>query len=197
MRSLYKNMSELLEERELNGWELQKFEINYNNIRAIIDGIAPGKYIRLVHDGECVMSDTDMEKRTNLDFCTNAHGDIIIGGLGIGMIIMAIQDKPEVNSITIIEKNQEVIDIVASQLNLNDKVNIICADVFEWKPECGVKYDMAYMDIWNWVNEDVYKNEMQPLKRKYSRFLRSKNENPRRFNKCWAEYQAKTGSRLV
>ena len=139
MRSLYKNMSELLEERELNGWELQKFEINYNNIRAILDGIAPGKYIRLVHDGECVMSDTDMEKRTNLDFCTNAHGDIIIGGLGIGMIIMAIQDKPEVNSITIIEKNQEVIDIVASQLNLNDKVNIICDDVFEWKHECGVK----------------------------------------------------------
>ena len=197
MSSLYKNMSELLEERELNGWELQKFEINDNHIRAIIDGIAPGKYIRLVHDGECVMSDTDMEKHTNLDFCTNAHGDIIIGGLGIGMIIMAIQDKPEVNSITIIEKNQEVIDIVASQLNLNDKVNIICADVFEWKPERGVKYDMAYMDIWNYINKDVYKNEMQPLKRKYARFLRSKNENPRRFNKCWAEYQAKTGSRLA
>ena len=44
---------------------------------------------------------------------------------------------------------------------------------------------------------DFYKNEMQPLKRKYARFLRSKNENPRRFNKCWAEYQAKTGRRLA
>ena len=190
-------MSELLEERELNDWKLQKFEINDNNIRAMLEGVTPGKYIRLLHNNECVMSDTNMEKRTNSDFCINAHGDIIIGGLGIGMIIMAIQDKPEVNTITVIEKNQEVIDIVASQLNLNDKVNIICADVFEWKPERGVKYDMAYMDIWNWINEDVYKNEMQPLKRKYARFLRSKNENPRRFNKCWAEYQAKNGSRLV
>ena len=27
MRKIYKNMSELLEERELNGWKLQKFEI--------------------------------------------------------------------------------------------------------------------------------------------------------------------------
>ena len=160
-------------------------------------GIEPGKYIRLAHNDECVMSDTTMEKYTNLDFCANAYGDIIIGGLGIGMIIMAIQDKSEVNSITVIEKNQEVIDMVASQLNFNDKVNIICADVFEWKPERGVKYDMAYMDIWNWINEDVYKNEMQPLKRKYARFLKSKNENPRRFNKCWAEYQAKTGRRLA
>lgn len=197
MSSIYKNMSELLEERELNGWKLEKFEIKQDNIRARFDGITPGKYIELLHNGECVMSDTNMEKRTNSDFCINAHGDIIIDGLGIGMIIMAIQDKPEVNTITVIEKNQEVIDIVASQLNLNDKVNIICADVFEWKPERGVKYDMAYMDIWNWINEDVYKKEMQPLKRKYARFLRSKKENPRRFNKCWAEYQAKTGRRLI
>ena len=129
MSEIYKNMSELLEERELNGWRLQKFEIKNDNIRAMFDGITPGKYIRLLHNGECVMSNTDMERMTNLDFCVNACGDIIIGGLGIGMIIMAIQDKPEVKSITVIEKNKEVIDIVATQLELNDKVNIVCADV--------------------------------------------------------------------
>lgn len=194
---MYKNMSELLEEREINGWKLQKFEIESSNKRAMFNGIIPGTYIRLLHNEECVMSDTNMEKSTNSDFCINAHGDIIIGGLGIGMIIMAIQDEPEVKSITVIEKHQEVIDMVASQLDFNDKVHIICADVFEWKPERGVKYDMVYMDIWNWVNEDVYKKEMQPLKRKYARFLRSRHENPNRFNKCWAEYQAKTGRRLV
>ena len=87
--------------------------------------------------------------------------------------------------------------MIASQLNFNDKVNIICADVFEWKPEHGVRYDMAYMDIWNYINEYIYKNEMQPLKRKYVRYLRKKSENPNRYNKCWAEYQAKTGRRLA
>ena len=169
---MYKNMPELLEERENNGWKLEKFEIKQGNFRAMVDGIMPGTYIRLTHNGKCVMSDTDMEQRTNLRFCLKAHGDIVVGGLGIGMIIMAIQDKPEVKS-------------------------IICADVFEWKPERGVKYDMAYMDIWNWINEDVYKKEMQPLKRKYARFLRSKDINPNRFNECWAEYQAKNGRRLA
>lgn len=194
---MYKNMSELLEERENNGWKLEKFEIKQSNFRAMLDGITPGIYIRLTHNGECVMSDTNMEKNTNRKFCSKAHGDIIIGGLGIGMIIMAIQDKPEVKSITVIEKNQEVIDLVASQLDFNEKVYIICSDVFEWKPERGVKYDMAYMDIWNWINKDIYKKEMQPLKRKYARFLRSKDINPNRFNECWAEYQAKTGRRLA
>ena len=68
---------------------------------------------------------------TNMDFCCNAYGDVLIGGLGIGMIILAIQDKSKVKSITVIEKNQEVIDIIAPQLKFNDKVKIICADVFE------------------------------------------------------------------
>lgn len=194
---MYKNMTELLDEKEINGWKLEKFEITCKNFIAILDGILPGTYIRLVHDGECVMSDTGMEKRTNLKFCSKAHGDIIIGGLGIGMIIMAIQDKPEVRSITVIEKNQEVIDLVTSQIELNDKVKIVHADVFDWYPEKGVKYDMSYMDIWNCVNETVYRKEMLPLKRKYARFLRSKNENPYRFNECWAEYQAKNNKRLA
>lgn len=193
---MYKNMTELLEERDVNNWKLQKFEIKPGDIGAMFDGIAPGKYIRLLHDDECVMSDTNMEKRTNSEFCINAHGDIIIGGLGIGMIVMAVQDKPEVHSITVIEKNEEVIEMIASQLNFNDKVNIICDDVFSWKPDRGVKYDMVYMDIWNYINSEIYKAEMQPLKRKYAKYLRSKKENPNRFNKCWAEYQARTGNQL-
>ena len=69
-----------------------------------------------------------------MNFCTHAHGDVLIGGLGIGLIILAIQDNPEVHSITVIEKNQEVIDMVATQLPLNEKVKIIQADVFLWKP---------------------------------------------------------------
>ena len=40
-------------------------------------------------------------------------------------------------------------------------------------------------------------NEMKPLKRRCARFLRSKKENPNRYNKCWAEYQARTGRKLI
>lgn len=193
---MYLEMANLLQDRQIGDWKLEKFTIEKNNLRAMSQGIAVGTYVKLTYKGECVMSDTYMEKKTNLDFCIKAHGDVLIGGLGIGMIILAIQDKPEVKSITVIEKNQEVIDMVASQLNFNKKVNIICADVFEWKPEKGVKYDVSYMDIWNWINEDVYEKEMKPLKKKYARFLKNKQENPNRYNKCWAEYQAKTGKRL-
>lgn len=194
---IFCKMADLLEERQNGAWKLEKFTIERNNLAAMIQEVMPGTYIKLTHNGECVMSDTSMEKRTNMDFYCNAYGDVLIGGLGIGMIVLAIQDKPEVKSITVIEKYSEVIDMVAPQLDFNEKVKIICADVFEWKPENGVKYDVSYMDIWNWINEDVYEKDMKPLKRKYARFLRSKSENPNRYNKCWAEYQAKTGRRLA
>lgn len=196
-KEIFCKMADLLNERQNGAWKLEKFTIERNNLAAMIQGVTPGTYMKLTHNGECVMSDTSMEKRTNMDFYCNAYGDVLVGGLGIGMIILAIQDKPEVRSITVIEKHPEVIDMVASQLDFNDKVKIICADVFEWKPEKGIKYDVSYMDIWNWVNEDIYEKEMKPLKRRYARFLRSKSENPNRYNKCWVEYQAKTGRRLV
>lgn len=194
---MYADMTALLEDRKIGDWELSHFTIDSNNFRAMLDGIATGSYIRLSHKGEVVMSNTSMEERTNMNFCCNAYGDVLIGGLGIGMIILAIQDKPEVKSITVIEKNQEVIELVATQLHFNDKVNIVCADVFDWKPDKNVKYDVSYMDIWNWINEDVYQEQMKPLKRKYSRFLRSKSENPNRYNGCWAEFHAKTGRQLA
>lgn len=190
-------MADLLEEKQIGSWKLEKFTIDKNSLSTMIQGITPGTYIKLSHNGECVMSDTDMEKKTNMDFYCNAHGDVLIGGLGIGMIVLAIQDLPEVKSITVIEKYPEVIDMVASQLNFNEKVKIICADIFQWKPEKGVMYDVSYIDIWNYINEDIYEEEMKPLKKRYARFLRSRSENPNRYNKCWAEFQAKTGRRLV
>ena len=105
---------------------------------------------------------------------------------------MAIQDKPEVNSITILECNQDVIDLVATQLPLNNKVKIVNADVFTWKPDKGIRYDTIYMDIWPLISKEIYQKEMRVLKKKFARYLKSKDLNPNRFNKCWAEYYAKT-----
>lgn len=195
--SMYKNMTEILKDGQVGDFTLSRFTVGDNDFYAHIRcGISNGTYMQLKHKGEIVMSDTDMEKRTNKEFLRNAHGDVLIGGLGIGMIVLAVQDEPEVNSITILEKNQEVIDLVGSQLPLNDKVKIIHSDVFEWKPEKGKKYNCIYMDIWNYINRDVYKREMLPLTRKYAHYLVSADIDPRRYNGCWCKRQAKNGERI-
>lgn len=74
------------------------------------------------------------------------------------MIILAIQEKETVKSITVIEKNKEVIELIQQQLPLNEKVKVINDDVFNYKPT--QKFNTIYMDIWNYINEDVYENEV-------------------------------------
>ena len=193
---MYKDMTKLLVPAENGAFRIELFEVG-ESFRAMVEGIMPGRYVKLTYLGEVVMSDTEMEKRTNRSFCAQAHGDVLVGGLGIGMIIMAIQDKEEVRSITVIERYQEVIDMVVSQLPLNDKVHIVKDDVFAWKPAKGQRFDCIYMDIWPYINSDVYHEEMKPLKRKYGHYLKPLAESPNRFNECWAEWYAKNNRRLV
>ncbi len=159
MRTMYKDMAAILSDGVVGGAKLEHFHVE-RSFYSVLERILPGEYVRLICDGSLVMSDTQMERRTNSEFCMHAHGDVLIGGLGIGMIILAIQDNPSVRSITVLEKNQDVIDLIAPQLPLNSKVTIICADVFDWKPPRGVRYDCIYMDIWDYINKDVYNEEM-------------------------------------
>ncbi|MCU6748075.1 hypothetical protein OCV51_10495 [Faecalicatena acetigenes] len=191
---MYKDMTEILKDGKVGDFELSHFEIGENDLYAMLHGIPKGRFIRLTRRGEVVMSDTDMEKRTNAAFIRNAHGKVLIGGLGIGLIILAIQDKEEVEQIIVVEKNKEVIDLVGSQLPLNSKVAIVNDDVFEYKPD--LKYNTIYMDIWNYINEDVYREEMKPLINRYRKYLVPQSEDENRYIDCWCKYQAKNGIRI-
>lgn len=188
---MYVNMSDILQERKVGDYALGKFTIRQNDSYAIFHGISPGNYVRLCHRGEVVMSDTDMEKRTNARFVVNAHGNVLIGGLGIGMILLAIQDKSDVEKIIVVEKSEEVIALVKDQLPLNNKVEIVHADVWEYVPPC--KFNTIYLDIWNYINTDVYRDSMKPLISRYRKFLVAKELDNKRFIDCWCRLEAKNG----
>ena len=173
---------------------VERFSVE-DKFKSFMSGVAEGEYVRLFVNGSLAMSNTDMELRTNRNFILDAHGDVLIGGLGIGGIVFCIQDKPEVKSITVLEKSQDGIDLITSQQTFNEKVKIVCADVFEWKPDAGIRYDCIYMDVWNTISRDEYK-QMVALKRRYGHWLKSVEESPNRFNRCWAEWYAKTEHRL-
>lgn len=191
-RYMYKDMSKILKDRQIGDFKLSHFTISNHDGYAMCHGITPEDYVRLEHRGSVLMSNTPMEKRTNEDFVTNAHGKVLIGGLGIGLILLAIQDDPMIDKITVVEKNQEVIDLVASQLPLNDKVEIICADVYDYIPE--EFYNTIYMDIWSFINEDVCYDEMYPLMDKYEQYLDVNDEDG--YIDCWCRYEAEHGIRI-
>ena len=188
----YISMAEILRPCKVGSAEIDIFEVDEKASSSTIfrSYVPAGKYARLKINGHTIMSDTPMEWRTNRECIYHANGDVLIGGLGIGMIIMAIQDKDCVKSITVIEKNPDVIAAVKDQLPLNDKVRVIEGDVYTYVPDR--KYDCVYMDIWGDISEELYP-QMVKLKRKYGHYLKPLSESPNRFNLCWAEYNAKYG----
>ncbi len=156
------------------------------------DGQEPGTFAQLVskngYGGGVIMSDTWMEWNTNWRFLFNAHGRVLVAGLGLGMIILAVQDQEGTESITVLEKEEEIIALVKPQLPLLPKVEIIQADAFEWKPPKGAKFDTIYFDIW----PDICGDNYDGMKRLHRRFARSLNrENPNAFMDSWRREEIK------
>lgn len=191
---MYKDLYNILKDRKCGEFQLSHFEIKPDDLYAAFHNIPYGKFVKLLHNGELIMSDTEMERRTNMDFVRAAQGNVLIGGLGIGMVLLAIQDKPEIKSITILEKYTEVIELVGNQIPFNDKVKIVEADVFNYKTK--KLFDTIYLDIWNYINKKVYREQMLPLIRKYREILVPIEMNPSRWLDCWCSYEARNGIKI-
>jgi hypothetical protein len=127
------------------------------------DCIAPGTYARIYADGELMMSDTDMERRSNWTFAHKAHGRVLIAGLGLGMILTGM-DQAKVTDVTVVEKSQDVIDLVGPHF---PKVRTICADILAWQPPKGEKWNTIYFDIWPHICTDNLK-DMAVLHRRFA-----------------------------
>ena len=151
------------------------------------------RYLCRLHIFEFCNTDTPMEKVTNRDFIENAHGRVLIGGLGIGLTLLPIMEKEDVSEITVVEYNKDVIDLIKPQLQLNSKVKIVQGDVFNYVPSRA--FNTIYMDIWSSVNSEVYFDEMEPLLDYYQNFLDEEDENT--FLHCWCEVQAENDMRLT
>lgn len=137
-------------------------QARYNNMRSLFSfepyfmRVEAGEYVRLSVNGELMMSDTDMEKRTNMEFVRAARGEVMIAGLGIGLVLEALREKcqsGEVTKIVVYEKYQDVIDLVAWRYK-DLPLEVRCADILEYKPIKGEMYDTIYFDIWPTICED-------------------------------------------
>ena len=134
--------------------------------------IREGEYIKLHVNGRLMMSDTGMERISNKPFINNATGKVLIAGLGIGLIIHNTLPNNSITEITVIEKYQDVIDLVAPKFN-DPRLNIICADIHTWEPPKGTKYDTIYFDIW----PDICVENLSEIRSLHARFKSRKAPN--------------------
>ena len=174
---MFTPMVELIPEAKLGEAEVVHFEITeeqarFARMRAAIghsrERVLPGRYAQLRVRNQLVMSDTGHEQQTNRELVRRSHGKILIGGLGLGMVLVPILKKAEVDHVTVIEKSADVISLVGACFD-SPKLEIIEADILEWKPPRGTRYDAIYFDIWPNICADNYE-EMKKLHRRFGRY---------------------------
>lgn len=179
--SLFKPMFQIVPEGVEGNCNISHFAVNkeesrFTALRATFsrDAYVPeGVYCRLTVGRVLMMTDTHMEQNSNYTVVREAKGKVLIGGLGIGMVLLPILEKPEVTSVTVIEKYADVVKLVEPHIRAAagknaDKLKIIVADALEWKPPKGEKWDTIYWDIWPEICTDNLK-DMEVLHRRFAR----------------------------
>jgi len=167
------------------------------NLRAMFKGhrtnAEAGTYTHLYVGRELMMSDTPDERSAHRGFVNRARGEVLVGGLGIGMVLNALLAKPEVKHVTVVEANEHVMKLVAPHYAENPRVTLVHADVFTWTPPSGMVYDAIWHDIWPNICADNLK-DMTRLRRRYKKWTRSGRVGD---VECWeraqCQYQARRG----
>lgn len=100
---------------------------------------------------ETVMIDDPLQWYGMHDLARHCKGKVLIGGLGLGLILHALQDNRDVTEVHVIENNPDVIELMINNLPMdNPKWLIIPADVYwylDHRAKCQ-KYDTVVLDIW-------------------------------------------------
>ena len=108
----------------------------------------------VLEDGNEWMTLTPVDLDTSDEAIERAHGKVVTFGLGLGYYTYMVSEKEDVDSITVIEKNPDVIalfnEYILPQFSHPEKVRLINTDAFEYAeremPREG--YDVAFVDTW-------------------------------------------------
>ncbi len=172
-------------------WSVERFTVsetqagNFNcNPRVGRRQIRAGTYTRLTQDGHVVMSDVPAERHDHLGFVREAHGDVLVTGLGLGMVVQACLLKPEVRKVTVVEIDPDVIGLVAPhhEARWGERFEVVQADAFTWAPPKGLSWDSGWHDVWPDITPENL-DGMTRLKRRFARRVPKAG--------CWAEYECR------
>jgi hypothetical protein len=137
-------------EGERGLWRVERFQITKTDAaiaafsyRARVP--SPGTYTKLMH-GRCL---------------------VLISGLGLGMVLGACLRRPDVETVTVLEIDADLIALVGPHY-ADSRVKIIRTDALLWNPPKGVRYGAVWHDIWTDICGDN-KGDMKRLIKRYCR----------------------------
>ena len=160
-------------EGQIGEWKVERFLVDRLDYHALPKGRGVPKgetFTRLKRGGTLVMSDTPAEQMDHYEIIYKAKGNVLLAGLGIGMVLDAVAKKDEVTHVTVVEVAKEVIDLVWPHYKslYGDKIEVVNESILTWKPQTDAYYDCAWYDIWDNICLDNL-SDMTKLHRKFAK----------------------------
>lgn len=119
------------------------------------------KYITVSKNNTVWMSTIPHEINTMKDDINKVKGNIAIFGLGLGYFAYMCSIKSDVSKITIIEKDDNIINVfekfILPQFENKTKINIVKTDAFAYLNSIDnlKEFDYLYFDLWHDANDGV------------------------------------------
>lgn len=112
------------------------------------------------------------------DLAVHARGDVLIGGLGLGILARMVAQKPCVHLVDVVERSSEVIELIRP--HHNGKTSFILGDIHKFVQRVFPRqYSCVLLDTWQGTGEWVWQSEVVPLRRALAPKIRGIY--------CWAE----------
>jgi hypothetical protein len=106
--------------------------------------IEPRLVYKLLEEGKVRMSDTPQEMFLQYEAYKEAHGKVLIGGLGLGMSPSLFANKENVSKVVVVEIDKDVIKLCKPK---NKKIRVIHEDIWKFLEKTEEKFDYIYIDI--------------------------------------------------
>ena len=111
-------------------------------------------FLAVLEDSNEWMTLTPVDLDTCEEAIRESFGKVITFGLGLGYYTYMVAEKPEVESVTVVEISEEAISLfkknILPRFSHPEKVKIVKADAFDYAEHDMPKehYDVAFVDTW-------------------------------------------------
>lgn len=119
------------------------------------------RFPAILENGRIWMTITPNEIETMKQAVEAASGNVLAFGLGLGYYPYMVTEKNNVESITVVESNDDVINLfnehILPQFKNGWKIKIIKADAFEYaeKHMADGNFDFVFTDLWHDVSDGI------------------------------------------
>lgn len=137
-----------------------KIETNFREISSLGLFKKEYPYLALIDKNGIWMCITPNEINTMEPYVDKATGNVITFGLGLGYFAFMASNKKEVKKVTIIEREETIIDIFKKNIlpyfPHKEKIEIIKSDALDYLNKVDMnQYDFIYYDLWHNPNDGL------------------------------------------